>query len=797
MPHQTTSKDDIRKHLYQPIGASEYRIIHLLPGTFSDEIQCILETRSPSIMTSYEAVSYQWGDESNTKPISVAAVESRSPTTWPWLQRTTEVSKTLLGAFMSTVKPYLVPLWILAWVVATGLFWHLSSLHIFEPPSWVPSFIPRDVYMAIISAVYGAAFPELLRASFTLSAEMSETKPLLFVLDLIRGPRSLAQPLEFASFQVTTNLALALRHFRKENRSRALWIDALCIDQKNEEEKTVQIQRMDWIYANASSTVIWLGGYHGLAEQDTCEGGSSRYCEHRRQIESAFDHIWALSGWRNIFGWYFGRYEQRRFRASQRGLEVALSTGRVRIQCGHDTCGLDDLASAWHSIPFEHPELSKDFRPGNHILSTIRDFRYSFFHVRGGYLAHGIYKALGAIHPSLSGGPRFHELPFPKRLQSILLGTAGQFKCRDDRDRLYAVLGIAGGVTVGPRTKMATLMDKLGSHSTHVILCQHLDELVKGSSQIVTVAGIIFSLALSTWGAYYDSRARYWTISRPDYIISGYKRVIDAVTGRRPSRVEFFTALAGYLAKETGSLSFLDAAACGEDPDEDMPSWVPNWSREVSKQAYNLAIRINKDQAPDSFKIANGGKTLQVIGQCSTIVNVVHPVDLQILRASPWQGAFQKIIALPKEARGAMLSLSEFIFTATSPYSPYKRGKADKWLILLMFGLFNKCLDVGFEQMRSQDTMMVYTNDAMAEGMGYLKHGVADKGDRLLFVPGCFHRLVLRRAQMTESDRWRIVGQVAMEREEGYTRDEWAQLLEDELDTMPSKSSKTQQTRLN
>ncbi|KAI8719941.1 hypothetical protein NCS52_00776400 [Fusarium sp. LHS14.1] len=418
MPHQTTSKDDIRKHLYQPIGASEYRIVHLLPGTFSDEIQCILETRSPSVMTSYEAISYQWGDESNTKPISVAAVESQSQTTWPWHQRMTETSEKLLRTFLFTVKSYLVPLWILAWGVATRLFWCLSSLHVFEPPSWVPSFIPRDVYMAIISPVYGAAFPELLRASSRLIAEMTQTKPLLFLFDLIRGPSSLAQPLEFASFQVTTNLALALRHFRNEKRARALWIYALCIDQKNEEEKTVQIQRMDWIYANASSTVVWLGGYHGLAEQDTCEGELSVYCEHRRQIESAFDHIWALSGWRNIFGWYFGRYEQRRFRASQRGLvelvrrgwwerlwviqEVALSTGRVRIQCGHDTCDLDDLASAWHSIPFEHPELSKDFRPGNHILSTISDFRYSFFRVRGGPLAHGIYKALGAVQSTLA-----------------------------------------------------------------------------------------------------------------------------------------------------------------------------------------------------------------------------------------------------------------------------------------------------------------------------------------------------------------------------------------------------------
>jgi len=49
-------------------------------------------------------------------------------------------------------------------------------------------------------------------------------------------------------YQVTVNLEAALRRLRKRNQSVVFWIDAICIDQTNEREKSVQIQLMDDIY---------------------------------------------------------------------------------------------------------------------------------------------------------------------------------------------------------------------------------------------------------------------------------------------------------------------------------------------------------------------------------------------------------------------------------------------------------------------------------------------------------------------------------------------------------------------
>jgi hypothetical protein len=60
-------------------------------------------------------------------------------------------------------------------------------------------------------------------------------------------------------FRVTVNLATALRCLRYPDRPRLLWVDALCIDQRNIFEVNDQIQYMVDIYASATGILAWLG----------------------------------------------------------------------------------------------------------------------------------------------------------------------------------------------------------------------------------------------------------------------------------------------------------------------------------------------------------------------------------------------------------------------------------------------------------------------------------------------------------------------------------------------------------
>ncbi|KAH7208604.1 heterokaryon incompatibility protein-domain-containing protein [Fusarium oxysporum] len=50
-----------------------------------------------------------------------------------------------------------------------------------------------------------------------------------------------------------------LRNFRNDAKERRLWIDALCLNQKDDQEKSVQVQQMGQIYYMASKVLIWLG----------------------------------------------------------------------------------------------------------------------------------------------------------------------------------------------------------------------------------------------------------------------------------------------------------------------------------------------------------------------------------------------------------------------------------------------------------------------------------------------------------------------------------------------------------
>ncbi|KAL0942992.1 heterokaryon incompatibility protein [Colletotrichum truncatum] len=72
-------------------------------------------------------------------------------------------------------------------------------------------------------------------------------------------PRSIL--LEGQEVSVTQNLFRALQRLAKFSKPQVskLWIDALCINQADDEEKAHQVQLMGRIYSSASQVLIWLG----------------------------------------------------------------------------------------------------------------------------------------------------------------------------------------------------------------------------------------------------------------------------------------------------------------------------------------------------------------------------------------------------------------------------------------------------------------------------------------------------------------------------------------------------------
>ncbi|KAF2028767.1 HET-domain-containing protein, partial [Setomelanomma holmii] len=60
-------------------------------------------------------------------------------------------------------------------------------------------------------------------------------------------------------FHVQRNLFKLLKQMRKEHYTRLLWIDAICVDQAKDDERTHQVSLMGQIYSKAALMLVWLG----------------------------------------------------------------------------------------------------------------------------------------------------------------------------------------------------------------------------------------------------------------------------------------------------------------------------------------------------------------------------------------------------------------------------------------------------------------------------------------------------------------------------------------------------------
>jgi hypothetical protein len=107
-----------------------------------------------------------------------------------------------------------------------------------------------------------------------LTVKYLDNAPPYLALSYVWGDATITQDIILNGMprSVTTNLAAALWHFRKfgmpgetESEMRQvgsdqfLWIDAICINQKDLRERSDEIQLMGTIFSRAAAVVAWLG----------------------------------------------------------------------------------------------------------------------------------------------------------------------------------------------------------------------------------------------------------------------------------------------------------------------------------------------------------------------------------------------------------------------------------------------------------------------------------------------------------------------------------------------------------
>jgi hypothetical protein len=76
-------------------------------------------------------------------------------------------------------------------------------------------------------------------------------------------------------FDVSLRVSAALRRLRLREDPVLIWVDVICINQQNTQEKSQQVQSMAQIYEKAEETFVWLGD----GPDDECSSGLSIFCE--------------------------------------------------------------------------------------------------------------------------------------------------------------------------------------------------------------------------------------------------------------------------------------------------------------------------------------------------------------------------------------------------------------------------------------------------------------------------------------------------------------------------------------
>ena len=223
------------------------------------------------------------------------------------------------------------------------------------------------------------------------------------------------------SIAITSNLAAALLQLRSPDKSRALWIDQICINQDDVDERSKQVALMRKIYFEAKNVVIWLGEegpddemafrfvpvlLSRLPPLSTSHGGVAR----RGLVARDILPIAGSPAWIALSRVFNRPY----FRRSWIIQEVALARHAV-VHCGPHVIDWDVLAAA---SSYQMGQLHSDAENAHDAVAAIMEFHRND-HGRGNNIVDTLFMSY-------------------------------RFNCTDPRDKVFAMLGLAQALVLQP-----------------------------------------------------------------------------------------------------------------------------------------------------------------------------------------------------------------------------------------------------------------------------------------------------------------------------------------------------------
>ena len=378
----------------------------------------------------------------------------------------------------------------------------------------------------------------------------NSSKPYLIEVDMMYSAGNI-DFIDFSTVAVTANLYSALRQLRSASHERRFWIDAICINQHDAEEREAQVLRMKNIFNRARQTVVWLGEEDETTEDATkAIGLLARYLEIPREAQQVFRIDLEKA---EFLPWKLGEYHECYMSAPvwtafERLLdrswfsrvwvyqEIAVSH-RIAVRCGSIPLCWTQLRKACTAVEMYQLGIScRGHQPLNTSVLVMHEAQGTYYDeiltVPGGAMAPVHKPRPKPREPRSSTNMKGHDATvdgatFLRPRLDIMLLLLRWAEATDPRDKVYALLGISSGIS---RTRI-----------------------------------------------------------RPDYTLTVY---------------ETYTQTAEALSREPGlsALAFLSFVQHNNRRlTRDLPTWAPDWRRELHAPwlIYNSGFRTTRDVQPD------------------------------------------------------------------------------------------------------------------------------------------------------------------------------------------------------
>ncbi|KAJ0116387.1 hypothetical protein J7T55_007367 [Diaporthe amygdali] len=206
---------------------------------------------------------------------------------------------------------------------------------------------------------------------------------------------------------IGTNLRAALLKLRHTNSVRIIWVDAICINQDDVNERNHQVHIMKRIFSRAASVIVWLG-----PESPSYREAMELIIDCNRPINSKalLSHKEdSLIGLSNIF--------RRRWWKRIWIVQEAVAANELVIFCGR-------YKIPWHFV--------------SHVCNEIREKEFSS-NKKSQLLRSSGYRNFTALNDFRKDRGR---MSLTKYLQ-----CTKDYKATDARDKLYALIGVASDIS--------------------------------------------------------------------------------------------------------------------------------------------------------------------------------------------------------------------------------------------------------------------------------------------------------------------------------------------------------------